>query len=328
MISVIIPAYNCESTLERAVRSLLCQTYSGFEVIIIDDGSTDSTNQVACEIASQDNRIRLFTTENRGAGKARNRGIDEARGEYLCFVDSDDYVHPEFLEMLSRQAAEGILSCVGVSDDEAKGSLLEEIPGGVYTVGEKLTGDLLIGQLKNGIYYSVCNKLFHAALLRKHSIRFFGGYKVGEDLLFTLRYLCYCEKVVVVNRALYYYCYNVSSAIHSVANNLLPAYDRLLDKLAEFSENGFSVTENDLQYWAFDSLIVALCNGYPLSLAPEEFKRYCRDTLFHSSMYRCAMRYRGHEGFQRCVLRFVLRHKNIRLLRGLLQSKRGLSKTS
>lgn len=328
MISVIIPAYNCESTLERAVRSLLCQTYSDFEVIIIDDGSTDGTNRVARGIASQDNRIRLFTTENRGEGKARNRGIDEARGEYLCFVDSDDYVHPEFLETLSRQAGEGILPCVGFSDDASKGSVLEELPDGVYTVSEKLTGDLLVGQLKNGIYYSVCNKLFDAALLKKHSIRFFGGYKVGEDLLFTLRYLCYCEKVVVVNRALYYYCYNPSSAIHGVANNLLPAYDRLLDKLVSFNENGFSTAENDLQYWAFDALIVALCNGYPLSLTAEEFTRYCRDMLFHSSMYRCAMRYRGREGFQRCVLRFVLRHKNVRLLRGLLQSKRGLSKAS
>ena len=96
-ISIIIPAYNVEKYIEETLRSIEKQTFSDFEVLVIDDGSDDGTFDIVKSIASQDRRIKIYTQDNSGQGKARNTGIDNAQGEYLTFVDSDDLVLPDYL---------------------------------------------------------------------------------------------------------------------------------------------------------------------------------------------------------------------------------------
>lgn len=321
MISVIIPAYNCEGTLEKAVDSILVQTFRDFELIIVNDGSSDSTESVARRLASRDKRVKVITTENGGEGKARNRGIDEASGEYLCFVDSDDWVEPEFLEALFRQAEEGSLPCVGMSFNGDGIPLMHDIPDNTYLVSERVADDLLMGPLTKGILYSVCNKLFDAAVLREHDIRFFGGFKVGEDLLFTLRYICCCRKVTVDNRSLYCYFISASSVIHSADNDLISWDDKLLDQLSKFSENGITLSKEVLQLSSFDKLVGRLCNGYPATLTSQEFKDYCRNTVFTSLLYQYGIRDKSKVGFQRAAFRFALQKKSIALLRLLIKGK-------
>ncbi len=99
-ISVIVPVYNVEKYIERCLQSLMCQTHRDIEVIVVDDGSTDSSLQKCREYERKDSRFKVFHKENGGLSSARNKGLEEATGEYICFVDSDDWVHERFCELL------------------------------------------------------------------------------------------------------------------------------------------------------------------------------------------------------------------------------------
>ena len=104
LISVIVPVYNIEKYIERCVRSICVQTYKNLEILLVDDGSTDGSGEICERLAKEDERIRVFHKENGGSSSARNLGIREAKGEYLGFIDSDDYIEPDMYELL----AEGI----------------------------------------------------------------------------------------------------------------------------------------------------------------------------------------------------------------------------
>ena len=100
LISVVVPVYNVEDVLHFCIDSILNQTYSDFELLLVDDGSTDKSGDICDQYARKDTRIRVFHKENGGVSSARNLGIDNANGEYICFIDSDDYVNSEFLDSL------------------------------------------------------------------------------------------------------------------------------------------------------------------------------------------------------------------------------------
>ena len=111
-ISVIIPVYNAESTLRRCVDSVLAQTYTDFECLLIDDGSTDKSGEMCDEYAAKDSRVRVFHKENGGVSSARNVGLDNAKGEWITFLDSDDYIEEEFLgSIVNTGNAELIRDC-------------------------------------------------------------------------------------------------------------------------------------------------------------------------------------------------------------------------
>ncbi len=117
-ISVIVPVYNSIDCLERCVRSICAQTYANLEILLIDDGSTDGTDQLCERLADQDDRIRVHHKKNGGASSARNVGIDLSTGDYLGFVDSDDYVDADVYEKLAEALEKGNYSVVQISRDE------------------------------------------------------------------------------------------------------------------------------------------------------------------------------------------------------------------
>ena len=101
-ISVIVPVYNAEKVLCRCVTSILHQSYSDFEVLLIDDGSSDSSGNICEQFSVEDCRVRVFHQVNGGVSSARNKGLSEARGEYLCFIDSDDWVDSDFFSLIIK----------------------------------------------------------------------------------------------------------------------------------------------------------------------------------------------------------------------------------
>lgn len=126
MVSVIIPAFNAENTIRRCIDSLLVQTYSDFEIIAVNDGSCDSTESLIISLAEEDGRIRLVNQKNGGVSAARNKGIEESTGEFLCFVDSDDVVDPCFLESLMKLYVPGCLPVVDMVRTDSPRSALKK----------------------------------------------------------------------------------------------------------------------------------------------------------------------------------------------------------
>ena len=205
MISIVIPAYNAAATVGRCLDSLLAQTYRDFELIVVDDGSTDSTAQIISAYAERDSRIRLIRQENAGVSAARNVGLDAARGDLIGFTDSDDAISPEFLEALLSLYAPGVLPVADIERSDGDGSVLASLPPAITLDPTRLPEDYFCGTLGQGIAFSSCNKLFSATLLRDACLRFAEELTVGEDMLFVFRYLRRCREVRLTRRAVYRY---------------------------------------------------------------------------------------------------------------------------
>lgn len=128
MISIVVPAYNAAGVIGRCIDTVLRQTYPDFELLIIDDGSTDETAEIAAAKAAQDARIHLIRQENAGVSSARNTGIAAASGELLCFIDSDDTVSANYLEILHTLYSPGVLPVIDVVCSDRNGSALNPMP--------------------------------------------------------------------------------------------------------------------------------------------------------------------------------------------------------
>ena len=199
MVSVIVPVYKSEKTLRTCVESLRRQTETDIEIILVDDGSPDSCPQICEELAEEDFRIRFVHKENGGVSSARNRGIEEARGEYLLFVDSDDYVEPDMVEELLRRIG-GMDMAVCGFHHHFMGRDVEKVPPiQVWTGAESFL--VLYGE---GYLNMPWNKLFR----RNLAGRFDKSLSLGEDLLFNLDYLRRASGVAVVQKPLHHYIQN------------------------------------------------------------------------------------------------------------------------
>ncbi len=203
MISVIVPIYNTDSFLNRCIDSILAQTYTNLQIILVDDGSTDTSPQICDEYAKQDSRVIVIHKKNGGLSSARNAGLDVATGEYIGFVDSDDYIAPDMYINLIKHIGENfydIANVMYVRVDENNityPSIVIHTTNEIFTV-EQYAKELM---LHTGDV-SVCTKLFHKSII--NDIRFVEG-KLNEDLLFILELLPRINSIHFVGEIGYYY---------------------------------------------------------------------------------------------------------------------------
>ena len=244
LISVIVPVYNIIPYLPRCVESLRTQTYENLEILLIDDGSTDETPALCDRLEAEDERIRVFHKKNGGPSSARNFGLQQAGGEYVGFVDSDDYIDPDFTQHLveaaeahhadlviapykmvipagatkPEQVLEKLEDSLGVMSVARPPEVREYgfLPAGVY---DKDTFALRLMDKPASYFYSVLwNKLYRRILLTGHDIQFTSELKWAEDLVFNMQYIQYAETFVSIDKAGYYYVQNPQSICHTQIN--------------------------------------------------------------------------------------------------------------
>lgn len=207
ILSIIIPVYNVAPFLRQCLDSILAQTFTDFEVIATDDKSTDDSAKILKEYAAKDKRIKIILRkQNAGQSVARNDGLEIARGEYIGFVDPDDYIDKNFFENLIAAAKENRadIAIGGFRKIRTNGSVRYSklFAAGVFeNISDK------IRHLENG---SVCDKVFRRDLLEKNKMRFTPG-RWLEDSLFALMSVCYANKIAVTPNALYNYRINENS---------------------------------------------------------------------------------------------------------------------
>ena len=226
-ISVIVPVYNSEKYLSDCLESILSQSYKNFELILINDGSTDSSLDICKNFEKKDKRIHVCSIKNSGAGGARNKGLELVKGQYITFIDCDDIVSPDYLEcLLEGMKADIDLSCVKYVNFENKVSFSKKHPIPRLISGNQAIENLLLGKLLAG---PVCKlyKREHIGDLR------FEEFSVAEDLYFNYNYLKKCNTVFLSDKELYGYRRNNSSLTRS--NFKLSRMDGLkaLEKIAE-----------------------------------------------------------------------------------------------
>lgn len=207
-ISVIVPVYKVEPYLRRCVDSILAQTFTDIEVILVDDGSPDGCPAICDEYARQDNRVKVIHQQNGGLSAARNAGLDwvfaHSDSQWISFVDSDDWVHPRFLEYLHRAARENNVQ-ISVCD-YCRESIYEEPKNNVEYDTLKVTSLQLYQHLEKSLLFTVVwNKLYYKSLFEK--IRFPVG-KISEDTFVSYRLMYKCPQIAFIKRSLYFYYIN------------------------------------------------------------------------------------------------------------------------
>ncbi len=210
LISIIVPVYNTLQYLPKCVNSLTTQTYSNLEILLVNDGSTDGSDKLCEELAKEDDRIRVLHKENGGSSSARNLGISQAKGEYLGFIDSDDYASPDMFESLYGGIRDYQVPMAQVGRDEIdiQGNRLPNIceppAEAVCLTSEEFLCELLMHRGD----CSFCSKLIHRDLFRKH--RFPIG-KLNEDFYLLIHMLAEVEKLVSLPGQLYHVVYRLGS---------------------------------------------------------------------------------------------------------------------
>lgn len=243
IVSVIVPVYNVEQYLRRSVDSILAQTYQNIEVILVDDGSTDDSGKICDEYAARDSRIIVIHQENRGVSAARNAGLDRCSGEYVSFVDPDDWIEKDMFRDMLR-AIEEQNADLAVCDEAHVSVKAQDIVLKKASHWPELSGVTTVKY--NELYEKIfartaimCNKIVKRSVIDAH--RWNPTLSYGEDFVFLLEILEECRSAVIVPNCYYYYYIKrpgnvVSSAINEKSLELLDNTRMVYDEL---SKRGF-----------------------------------------------------------------------------------------
>ncbi len=257
-ISVIVPVYNAEIYLRQCVESVLAQTYSDWELILVDDGSTDGSGLICDGFAASDDRINVVHRSNGGLSIARNVGIDLARNGYITFLDADDMLHPQFLELSMDliEKSDADAACFGFSS--SKESLCRNFTTGKHAgVSDgKVYTELVLYQTDRSQTCSMCGKLFRSAVFDKIRFTPAVGY---EDLDIFYRIFPYLKTIVYSDSELYYYRVNPTSYIHSFKESRKDVLD-ITDRMKTFFSEAGQLPDNDLYSAAKDRRLSAHFN--------------------------------------------------------------------
>ena len=290
-ISVIIPVYQAEAFLKPCVESVLKQTFSDWELLLIDDGCTDGSPALCDDFAASDDRVRVIHKEkNAGVSEARNTGLQEASAPYIAFLDSDDRLEFRALETLwclREQAGADTAGCAHLNltpDGTAATELL--LPAGVYDhtgILEGIVYPLLGERLKAPVFNGfIWRYLFSAQILNSQHITFEGAYL--EDELFLMEYFCHAQKLAVTEQPLYRYYLNPASATHKYMADFMVVFSRFMERKEALAQR-FSLDAARPQWrensnWA--GLLIAVGNEYAkgnpksLSARQQTVRAICR----------------------------------------------------
>lgn len=245
-ISIIIPMYNAEKYIARCLESVINQSFNDIEIIIVNDGSTDKSLEICRKYAEVDERIVILNKENNGVSVARNQGMNVATGEYVMFVDSDDWIDESMCQDLYKRISECNADICFCNNIKEYGNKSEYIDFGdskdvinLSLIEEK---DKKIAHRRE-TFRGPCAKLYKRSIIIDNNITFKRELAIGEDLVFNLEYLKYCEKMVVEKKFLYHYRVNLYSETKRYRENAWDTYRKLLVILEEYLKSNFSKEE-------------------------------------------------------------------------------------
>lgn len=251
LVSIIVPIYNVSPYIEKCVTSLLEQTHKELEIILVDDGSPDDCPSICDAFAAQDPRVRVIHQKNGGLSAARNAGIEAATGDYLAFVDGDDFVSPDYIEVMLSACLEHAVKMAACGYWEyysEKKNAAIAVDKTVVLSAEEAIFDIFT--MKNRVQVMAWNKLYARDLFENTSIRYPVG-RIHEDVFTTYRFCAAAEKVVCVNKPCYYYVQRAGSII---SQNFSPKRLQLLDavnSIQPFVEEHAPVYDEAYKYYVF-----------------------------------------------------------------------------
>ncbi len=285
IVSIIIPMYNREKYIAECLESVLCQSYQNFEIILIDDGSTDRTIEIASQIAENESRIKLIIQDHYGVSAARNRGLDLAQGEFVFFLDSDDVIHPELLEILvaNLKRSNATIACtpLRVIYEKDWNKIDKQFP--METQANNITYRGWDEALNDMFYAYSTTPLsgIGGVMMRRESIgetRFHPQLSIGEDYFFNYEMIIKQSDVIILSPKLYFVRYHANNSMKKMGFEGF--YTRFLRrKLIWESEEAFGRKKNvDYQkYNAFNCCLNFLHIDHPCSENGKKIRKIMKE---------------------------------------------------
>lgn len=324
MISVIIPVYNAEPYLNRCIDSVLASTYRDFEIILVNDGSTDRSPDICRAYEENDSRVIFLSQENQGVSAARNHGIRKARGEWLVFLDSDDFISDDFLELAARpeyrqtdlilfQFALHASRDSNASKDSGRAhNSCRQNPESSATPPHYFQGEDMLRFLRRILvpspleeggtldFRTPCARAYRKSILEEYSIRFSPDIRVGEDLLFNLEYQLKAKSCVFLPRDVYFYALRGDSSSHHFNPELHENHALLLQAVRDvLDKNGMYASLEPYFYsYALENLSYVLIWEIFSPKSPRKYlesRKLCLG-MHENPFYRKAFHYNRHAG--------------------------------
>lgn len=293
MISVIIPVYNCEKYIKKCIKSILNQTYKDLEVIIIDDGSKDNSLDICNKLMEEDCRLKVIHQENQGVSSARNKGIEIAQGEYIVFVDGDDWVEDIYIETLINdlQKEDAGMAVCGWCRENVNGLMQESVKYYYKILNQR---EAIAYSLKpDGFQGYLWNKIFRKNIINKANLYFDTDIAIFEDLLFVIKYLNFCKKIVVNYISLYHYVNHGDSARQDCSNNKkfqlkwlteIEAMSRVINVIEDKEIKNYARSKKALSCGFYIKRMYD-CN-YINKKVENKLKKYIRKNLYYIWKYK------------------------------------------
>lgn len=276
-LSVIVPVYKAEKYLHRCVASILAQTFTDFELILVDDGSPDESGRICDDYALQDPRVKVLHKQNGGVSSARNAGIDASSGEFVAFVDSDDYIAPQMYAKMF-EAHNGRTDCLVVCECYlVRGETCTPDP--IYEIGTEKIGNIS-SLIMSGLGGSCCNLLVPREMIG--TLRFPEYLSCGEDFWFVLRLFINAATIVKIPEPLYYYYQgNGDSITHTLSTDVHKRYlIAAADNRSFLEKIGLFESLEKPFYWSMLRFKSVFClNQETFGLYKEEFPEANRYVL-------------------------------------------------
>lgn len=326
-ITVVVPVYNAEKYLNICIDSLINQTRKAYEIILIDDGSKDSSGKICDEYAKQEDNIRVVHKENEGLGLTRNCGIREANGDYITFIDSDDFCDADYLETLENIMLEN--KC-----DTCKATFKRVGQDGEYLYGDDIYEGVFKGtEVKNSLLprfigsapdkndsipMSSCCTLYSMEIIKKHELSFVSEREwISEDILFNLEYYAYAQNVIVSNYQGYNYRINQGSLTRKYLAERFQKSIDLCKKEAEILEDlgmySFCKERLSRQFFVYTRMCLEQLKVSDLSSADkkQEIKIICENTFLQKLIKEYPL---NQIGFKQKVFLVLIQKKQVMIL--------------
>lgn len=275
-VSIITPVFNVERCIHKTINSIINQSSKDFELLLIDDGSKDRSIEIARDLLEKsDINYRIITQENSGVSAARNRGIHEAVGEYVCFLDSDDYIHRDYIKLMYEKASEfncDLVFCDYVQVD-SKDNIL--VASTTRYLDNFIDGrDAALKQLSCDITIGMGSALYRTSIIKENNILFDSSRKYAEDVVFTVKALLNMKKIISVNEALMFYVRWDSSVTNAISLKHLDCYYSFVDLLEYVKVQG--------DFKEIEKFLVEYKIPYAIS---HVFSILSRDEKFHEELF-------------------------------------------
>ena len=317
LVSIIVPVYNAQSSITKCVESILNQTEKNFEVILVDDGSEDSSLKICTDFCNANARIKVIHQENSGVSTARNAGINIAGGEWITFIDSDDYVGSSYLQDLiaAQKQNDADIAVAGYTIVNEKLGKIERRKAvntcmGIRQFVEKIDE-------WEGFFNGPFAKLFRSSIVHKNGISFPANVHIGEDKIFCSEYLNYCKRLSFTDSTEYFYVVGNVGTLSSKKNLLVPKFNfRSAELRTQLRESqGDACGDVEYQKQLYNTLIFNFMRVFSknLSYSSQDKFYYCSLLCNDETVQGLIRQYNGYNA-KTSFICFLMKKKKTKLL--------------